>query len=305
MRRARSLALLLLGVAAAARGAAAQAPAYWLRLSDQVGQSSRYRTSFVLAMRAEYTGAGAGAGELEMEARARELLAALAKGMEVRSAIEYEQRLAAVEADGTREFRIRWHDYDYTGRIGEQEIAPPAAQLEAARAVLAQSARLRVTPSGRTLSVEYGDARLAAAAQQLERMKGGMPAYLPEEPVKVGDSWSATSEFPVGLTPEGQGTLTLELRHTLREVRQGPQGAIAVIDLAGSYASRLTESALGSGAPLHVQASLTGSALFDIAGGRYLGGTYEIDLYALQAAGGVELGLTGHANGTLELLENR
>jgi hypothetical protein len=80
---------------------------------------------------------------------------------------------------------------------------------------------------------------------------------------------------------------------------------VAVIELSGRFSNLQGAERPGFGAPLHMEASLTGSALFDIDRGRYVGGYYEIDMFAVHAESGVELQLTGHATGTLELLDAR
>ena len=78
-----------------------------------------------------------------------------------------------------------------------------------------------------------------------------------------------------------------------------------MIELNGSYSQLQAAEDVGLGAPLHMDASLTGSSLFDISQGRFVGGSYQIDMFALSAAEGVEVQLTGHANGTLELVDGQ
>ncbi len=246
-------------------------------------------------MRAEISGQG------EPDERTKKLMETLASGMEMRTAVEYEQRLVGVDADSVRVFNVRWHDYQFSGRLGDEEIPPPPGYLESMRDLLSQTARMRATPSGRTLDVTYSDPRLSGLTSGLDR--GGMPTYLPEEPVAVGDSWSSTAEIPLGMGTGG--SLSLQLNHTLREVRMDSDGPIAVIDLTGSYSQLQGFEESGFGEPMHVQASLTGSSLFDIDRGRFVGGQYEIDMFALHAAEGVEIQLTGHANGRLELMNAR
>jgi len=246
-------------------------------------------------MRAEISGQG------DPDERTKKLMETLASGMEMRTAVEYEQRLVGVGADSVRVFNVRWHDYQFSGRLGDEEIPPPPGYLESMRDLLSQTARMRATPSGRTLDVTYSHPRLSGLTSGLDR--GGMPTYLPEEPVVVGDSWSSTAEIPLGMG--AGGSLSLQLDHTLREVRADPDGPIAVIELTGSYSQLQGFEESGFGEPMHVQASLTGSSLFDIDRGRFVGGRYEIDMFALHAAEGVEIQLTGHANGRLELVNAR
>ena len=246
-------------------------------------------------MRAEISGQG------EPDERTKKLMEALASGMEMRTAVEYEQRLVGVDVDSVRVFNVRWHDYQFSGRLGDEEIPPPPGYLESMRDLLSQTARMRVTPSGRTLDVTYSSPRLSGLTSGLDR--GGMPTYLPEEPVAVGDSWSSTAEIPLGMG--AGGSLSLQLDHTLREVMTDPDGPIAVIELTGSYSQLQGFEESGFGVPMHVQASLTGSSLFDIDRGRFVGGRYEIDMFALHAAEGVEIQMTGHANGRLELVNAR
>ncbi|MEE9132162.1 MAG: hypothetical protein V3U13_01245 [Gemmatimonadota bacterium] len=283
-------------VALAMVPAVAQSPAYRLRLSDAVGQTSRYRLTFEIRMRAEISDQG------EPDARTRQLMESLAAGMEMRTIVEYEQRLMVVASDGERVYHVRWYDYQFTGELGGEEIPPPPGYLESMHDLLSQVARVRTTPTGRTIDVTYSHPRLAGLTEGLEQ--GGMPTYLPEQPVEVGDSWKGTAEIPVGMGAGG-GSLNLELEHTLKEVRPGPEGSIAVIELSGSYSQLQGFEDTRFGVPLHVQASLTGSSLFDIDRGRFVGGRYEIDMFALHAAEGVEIQLTGRANGNLELLNAR
>ena len=273
----------------------AQSPAHELRISDSVGQASRYRLTFDIHMRAEISGQG------EPDAQRQQLLETLASGIEMRTAVEYSQRLVAVTSDSLRVFDVRWHDYQFTGELGGEEIPPPPGYLESVRDLLSQRARVRTTPSGRAIEVIYSQGQLSGVTKGLER--GGMPTYLPERPVEIGDSWSSTAEIPLGLN--AGASLNLKLEHTLREVRDAPEGRIAVIELAGSYSQLQGFEESGLGVPMHMQASLTGSSLFDIDNGRFVGGRYEIDMFALHAAEGVETRLTGHATGDLELVDAR
>ncbi|MGD8866458.1 MAG: hypothetical protein PVI01_02495, partial [Gemmatimonadales bacterium] len=89
----------------------AQGPTYRLQLSGDVGQVSRYRLTFDIRMRAEIKGSG------QADSEAQDLIAMLAEGMTLRSVMEYEQRLVAVEVDGVRTFEVRWNDYDVTGEL--------------------------------------------------------------------------------------------------------------------------------------------------------------------------------------------
>jgi hypothetical protein len=246
-------------------------------------------------MRAEISGQG------EPDERTKKLMDTLASGMEMRTVVEYEQRLVGVDTDSARVFNVRWHDYQFSGVLGDEEISPPPGYLESMRDLLSQTASVRTTPSGQTIDVTYSHPRLSGLTSGLDR--GGMPTYLPEEPVVVGDSWSSTAEIPLGMG--AGGSLSLQLDHTLREVMSGPNGPIAVIEMTGSYSQLQGFEESGLGEPMHVQASLTGSSLFDIDRGRFVGGRYEIDMFALHAAEGVEIQLTGHANGGLELVNAR
>ncbi len=277
----------------------AQGPAHRLRLSDRIGQTSRYRLSFDIQMRAEYTGPG------EVDERARQLLDMLASGLGLRTAVEYEQKLVEVGRDGTRTFDVRWHDYQYTGELGGQQITPPAGHVALTRELLSQPARVKTTSSGRTVDVAYSNPRLARIAGAFQQLDGGMPTFLPEGPVRVGDRWTSTAQIPVGLAAGGAGSMILDLEHRFAELRQGPEGAIAVIELSGNYSQLEGLEGAALGTPLHVQASLVGSSLFHIGQGRFVGGAYELDMFALHAADGIEIQVTGHANGGLELVDAR
>ncbi|NIN72402.1 MAG: hypothetical protein GTO46_10895 [Gemmatimonadetes bacterium] len=277
--------------------AAAQTPTHVLRLSDEVGQTNRYRLTFDIQMRAEYV------SDTEPDAQTRQLLEALASGMGLHTAVEYEQRLATVEGDGTRVFEVRWHDFEFTGDIGGRPIAPPPTHVESTRDLLSHRARVRTTASGRTIDVTYSHPGLAGLARQFEQLQSALPTYLPEAPVRVGDRWTSVGQFPVDLSASAAGNMTLELEHTLLDVRPGEEGAVAVIGLSGTFSNLQGVEESRFGAPLHMEASLTGSAQFDIDHGRYIGGRYEIDMFALHAEGGVEVQLTGHANGTLAAVD--
>ncbi len=277
----------------------AQAPAQLLRISDQVGQASRYRLAFDLRMRAEYLVEG------EPDARARQLMDLFASGMRLRTTVEYEQRLVEVAGDGTRAFEVRWHDYQFLGSVGDREIQPPEGQQALTRELLSQTARVRTTATGRTLDIAHSHPRIARLAAGWQPLEGGMPTSLPEGPVKVGDRWTSTAQIPIGVVGGEGGSLALELEHTLQELRDGPAGPVAVIAVTGSYSQLQGFEDVGLGVPLHLQANLTGSSMFDIAQGRFVGGRYEVDMFALHAAEGLEIQLTGHADGHLELLSAR
>ncbi len=291
----------LAGLAAGAlsRDALAQKPAHQLRITEKTGQSSRYRLSFDMQMRAEYTLEG------EPQAAARDWIDLLKSGMGLRTSVEYEQRLVRVADDGTRAFEVRWYDYHFAGRVGDREIPPPRGQLELVEALLTQTARFRTTPSGRTIEVSHSDPRIARLAAGWQPLEGGIPTSLPEGPVAIGDRWTNSAQIPVGMPTGGAESMTLELEHTLVELRDGPHGPVAVISVKGSYSRLHGLGDLALGQPLHLQATLIGSSLFDINQGRFVGGRYEVDMFALHAEGGVELQLTGHANGKLELLSAR
>ncbi len=276
----------------------AQTPQYRLRLSDQVGQTSLYRLTFEMRMRAEYSG-------VEVDEEARPLIEALASGMSMRTAVEYEQTLAAVEEDGTRNFELRWQSYDFSGTVGEIEVPPPPGYAASASELLSQTALVRTTPTGHIVDVTYSQPRMGGLAGQFRQMRGAMPTYLPEGSVAVGERWSSTTEVPVRLSGDSASTMALELEHTLRELRAGPHGLVAVIDVAGSYKQLLTMGQVTIGIPMHMEARLTGSTAFDLSRGRYNSGSYEIDMFALHASSDTEIQLIGRADGTLELLTSR
>lgn len=280
--------------------AIAQAPTYELRLAERAGQSSRYRLSFEIRMRAEYNGA------VEPDERTRRLIEALSSGMVLRTAMEYQQTLTQVEGDGTRVFEVRWHDYEFAGEIGGKPVPPPRAHIEATRELLAHTARVRTAPTGRTLEVSYSNPRLSGLTRSFETLEGALPTYLPQSPVRVGDTWTSTARFPVGAAESGGlRSLALELTHELVEVRDGPDGPIAVIRLSGSYSPVEGGTGTMGGVPMHIEATLTGTTEFDISKGRYSDGHYEIDMFALHADGGVEVEMIGHADGDLQLLAGR
>ncbi len=291
--------LALLFLLGAGQNGHAQATTYRLELSNEVGQSSRYRLSFDIRMRAEIQGDG------QPNPGAEEFVAMLAEGMALRTVMEYEQRLMAVEPGGVRTFEVRWHDYEFKGELAGKEIPPPSGLVASTRDLLSQTAMVRTTAAGRTVEASYSHPRLARLARSFEQTDGGMPTYLPETPVAVGDRWRGSARIPLGLGAGAGSSLVLDLEHTLRDVRSGPSGPVAVIDVAGRYSQLQAEDEFTFGIPLHMEATLTGSSLFNIAEGRFTGGHYELDMFALHAEGGVEVHLTGHADGNQELLAGR
>ncbi len=295
----RALALALLVAGAPPDAAFAQRALHQLRIGEKIGQQSRYRLSFDMRMRAEYTVEG------EPVAPAQDWIDLARSGMGLRSSVVYEQKLVEVADDGTRAFEVRWHDYQFSGRVGEREIDPPRSQLELVTLLLSQSARFRTTPSGRTIDVTHSDPRIARLAAGWQPLEGGVPTSLPEQPVAIGDRWTSTAQIPVGMPTGGPASMTMELEHTLAELRDGPHGPVAVIAVKGSYSRLRGLDDLALNEPLHLEANLSGSSLFDVNQGRFVGGRYEVDMFALHAANGVELQLTGHANGELELLSAR
>jgi hypothetical protein len=126
---------------------------------------------------------------------------------------------------------------------------------------------------------------------------------LPDAPVRIGDSWAGRASFPLGPGLGGEESMELDLVHTLRELRKGTEGPIAVIGISGSYSRLQGIEDAGLGSPLHMEASLTGSSLFDVQAGRFVGGEYEIDMFALHSTPQVEVQLVGHASGKLQLVE--
>ena len=56
---------------------------------------------------------------------------------------------------------------------------------------------------------------------------------------------------------------------------------------------------------MHVQLEMTGSTIFDIEAGRFTDGDYQLDMLAVQNVKGMDLEITGHASGRLELVSGR
>jgi len=251
-------------------------------------------------MRAAYN------SELEPDAQTRRLIELLSDGMVMKTAMEYEQTLARVAEDGTLVLDVRWHAFDLDGKIGDMPVPPPPGHVESTKRLLQQTARMRVTPDGRTIDVAYSDPDLAGMTGGVQGPGGTMPTYLPNGPVRVGDSWSSVARFPVGSPGSGGiGSLELELRHRLVEVQHGPEGPVAVIELSGSYSKLQGVGEMSLGTPMHMEATLSGSTRFDIRRGRFSDGHYEIDMLALHSESGVEVELVGLAQGELKLLSDR
>jgi hypothetical protein len=292
---AMSLAAIAVGLAAPAA-----AQTHRLELADRPGSVSRYRLTLELRIQAE----------LEEGARpdreARSLIEALGSGIRMHTVTEYDQELERVEEDGTRVFEVRWRDYRFEGRVGDKPVPPPTGHTEAVRDLLARPARVRTTSRGRTLNIDYGHPDLARLAGGAGGPGGAVPAHLPDRPIAVGERWRSVAELPIDLPGGGTRALGFDLEHTLREVRSGPDGPIAVIGFEGSY-SRSAGTGDGSeaGLPSHLEATLGGSALFDIRRGRFVGGRYEMDMFALHSGPEGAIELVGRADGRLELVEPR
>lgn len=295
MPRAVLLCALIVAAPCLTATAAGQQEGHRLRLSDRIGRADRYRLVFDLEMRAEFRGTGA------LDEATQQLFGALREGMDVRTVVEYEQRLADIAPDGTHIFDVRWHDYQFRGRLGGEEIPAPPGHAAARRELLAGTARVKTTPSAEMIDVSYSSPRMGALARQFQQ--AGMPTFLPAAPVQVGDSWTGKASLPLRPGTGGTESMEFDLRHTLKEVRRGPGGPIAVIALAGSYSREEGVEAIERGLPLHMEASLTGLSLFAVGEGRFVGGSYELDMFALHSTGDAEVALTGHANGVLELIE--
>ena len=272
---------------------------YRLRLSDRVGSLNRYRLSFDMDIRAEYSD-----GDIP-NGRARRLMQSLGPGIQMHTVMEYEQELTNVEPDDTRVFEIRWDDYRFSGKVGGDDVTPPPQADEAVDRILSQTALVRTTARGQTVDVKYDAPAFARAGEELRAVQNALPTLLPDGPVQVGDRWTGETELPLRLPTGESGTVKVEMRHTLREIRPGPAGPVAVIDLQGSY-SDLEGARAGAILPMYLEATLTGTARFDIEAGRFGGGEYEVDMFALNTGEeGGELRLTGHASGELKLLDSR
>lgn len=272
---------------------------YRLRLSDRVGSVNRYRLSFDMDVRAEYS-----AGAVP-NARARRLMQSLGPGIQMRTVMVYEQELTEIAADDTRVFEVRWDDYRFSGKVGGDEVTPPPGADEAVQRILSQTALVRTTARGQTVDVRYETPAFAQAGQELRAVQNALPTLLPERPVQPGDHWTGETELPLRMPTGENGMMKLQLRHTLREIQTGPAGPIAVIDLQGSY-SDLEGARAQAVLPMYLEATLTGTARFDIQAGRFNGGEYQVDMFALNTGEkGGELRLTGHATGELKLLDSR
>lgn len=247
---------------------------------------------FELRMGAEYE------GEAPSD-RARELIGALGSGLQMRMSMVYDQRLREIAADGNRTFEFRWREYDFGGEVNGEPVPEPPGHDAMVERLLARSARVRTTELGQPVAVEYEDPEVERLGGAFGRMPGALPVYLPERPVGAGDRWEGRIELPLEM-PGGPRSVPFRLEHTLREVRPGPDGPVAVIEVRGSYSS-LEQAAGGddAAAAMHFEATIAGSAEFDIDAGWFRDGRYEIDMYAVEGLDEGSIHLTGHATGAL------
>lgn len=274
-------------------------PRYELRLSDRVGEVGRYRATFEMRIDADFTEGRAASP------RGRQLMEAIGSGIRMKTVMEYEQELEGVGRDGVRTFELRWQDYDFQGSVGDRLVEPPPGHGGRVQELLSRPVHLRATPLGRTVDVDYGHPQLAQLAGGMGGLQGAVPAQLPERPIAVGDRWSGVVELPMELPTGRSGSLAFQMEHELQAVEEGPNGPIAVIGIRGSYSHLRGVEEMGRDLPMHLEATLTGRVRFDVSGGHFLDGGYQVDLFALHSGEGGDLQLTGHATGGLERLGRR
>ena len=78
------------------------------------------------------------------------------------------------------------------------------------------------------------------------------PSYLPSGPVSVGSTWTSTQDMPLGAM--GLGKLTYQ--NTLKEIRQTPQGQVAVLDVTGTMTNDPARPGMAKNVNYTVKATL-------------------------------------------------
>lgn len=156
----------------------------------------------------------------------------------------------------------------YDTQSGEE---PPAAFAGISTTVGKPYTRVKVSPRGELLSLDW----LIAAEQKSKPTKADaaeldIVVVLPEEPVKVGDTWKEPFEVEIGATPTLKKKIRLQREYTLKQV----EGSLATISLKTVVLSPLHDPAEESQL---VRKTPKGTVVFDLARGVVTSRTYEVD----------------------------
>jgi hypothetical protein len=136
----------------------------------------------------------------------------------------------AVHPDGSAQLQLRISNMDVQGAV----ISPDARQqlqhgLSGLSMSYTQNARGQIVsrdePTG--VSPQFR-ALVDGVLQSLDQMS----PQLPEQAVAIGATWQDHRTTHVSIGPGAQMDLTIDVTYTLRELRQGPHGPVAVIGLA-------------------------------------------------------------------------
>lgn len=233
MKRALTLALVFVGLSAAAQPRAPEAP---LRLRFRAPSNARYEAHSVQR-------ATVGARESRTETR-------------VRFALQTEA--VSPEGEAARALRVTEAHLD-------AEALPTALRTRVLRALGAVSLRYQESPRGEVRARALQGADDPALRDVLESVLRSFDAYLPvlpEGPVAVGARWSAVRELGGSPVSGVRAGLRCEAEYTLRELR--PDGA-AVLELRMTL--RTPEGAVLAGVPMRGEGQASGEAVLDLRAG--------------------------------------
>lgn len=235
-------------------------PAVTLRLSDQVGQVSRYRLVNEVRTSARVEGPSEGRGEIagpvmEQKTRVEMLLT---------------EKLVSLDSGGVRTFESTLDSLDVSGSAGGEPIPMPGAGR--LREELRAPVRTRRTAYGAVVGLETGNPMLRAMAEAFQVARAAV--QLPQHTVRVGEAWTHELRLPV---PNLGIALRAALESRLKELRPGNAGPEAVVEVGGTVAAAQDEAGGLGGRPgsMKAKGTLTGLLRFDVSAGRVIESTYS------------------------------
>jgi hypothetical protein len=150
--------------------------------------------------------------------------------------------------------------------VTREVIAPEMAKLKGLRSRVVFDERAQI------VSTDVA-AHPGVPPELATQMGAGIKAMtfaFPEQPVRIGDSWTVTSELPVGQLPgtdasqAGAATTTL----TVREIRASGSDTVVVLDIKTAFPSGPIQLVFaGQQATLTMSGALSGEQLFSLSKG--------------------------------------
>ncbi|MBN1509097.1 MAG: hypothetical protein JW955_19785 [Sedimentisphaerales bacterium] len=200
----------------------------------------------------------------------------------------FEQEVESIDASGDAIVRITIRALKYSNRIHNRLTLDFDSENEASRAnplarLIGQSYRIKLSRRGDMLEVvDAAEARSAipadspahSTAQRLLSDEGikerhTLPplAALTEDTVRPGQSWTSVKSFSFSM----MGSKSFERVYTLREVSEGDDGRLAIVDMKAIPAAGQTPGpqAMGPfGASLDTTSNYSGRCVFELENGR-------------------------------------